>query len=273
MSPSPAPGRLATIRRHPVKSMAGELLDEATLTDRGLLGDRVYALLDIETGKVASAKNPRRWPGLLAFRSTFLAPIEPASPLPPVRIDLPDGSAVRSDQPDTNALLSTAVGRPVRLAHNAPPGATAEGYWPDHDWLPDRDQTFEFTLPPGTFFDGATLHLITTASLRALEALAPSSRFDLARFRPNLLIDTPDAPPSFIESTWLGRSFELGEARIRIDRPCPRCVMTTVAQPGLPHDPNVLRTAVRNAEGNVGVYATILRPGRIRLGDTLHPLD
>src|SRR6266852_159 len=67
-----ATGAVASIWRYPVKSMMGEELNDARVSDQGLLGDRVYALLDGSDGKVATAKNPRKWPTLFAFRSTFI---------------------------------------------------------------------------------------------------------------------------------------------------------------------------------------------------------
>src|SRR5262249_6606275 len=159
------------IRRYPVKSMLGEELNATVVTGRGLLGDRAFALIDVETGKVASAKNPRRWPTLFDFRAAYVEPPGDDLPLPPVRITSPDGATLPPARAAAAARLAAAVGRPVRLARTAAGAATAEGYWPDHDWLPQRDEVFDFPLPPGTFFDAATVHLVTTATLDQLRAL------------------------------------------------------------------------------------------------------
>lgn len=260
-------GRVVAIWRYPVKSMLGEELNATEVTERGLLGDRAYALIDEETGKVVSAKNPRRWPNLFDFRAAYTEPPRDAGSLPPARITFPDGESITTDQTDADPRLSTGVGRPVRLARSAIGGAVAEGYWPDHDWLSQRDEVFEFPLPPGTFFDGAAVHLVTSATLDRLRSLAPASRFEVPRFRPNFVIATEDGSEGFVENTWIGRWLAFGDVVLRIDGPCPRCVMTTLSQGSLPKDPGVLRTAVRENDGNVGVYATVVKGGRVRRGD------
>jgi uncharacterized protein YcbX len=249
--------------------MMGEELNSTAVTQLGLLGDRAYALVDAETGKVASAKNPRRWPNLFDFRAAYVdAPT--AGPAPsPVRITFPDGTLATSDEPDVEARISSSVGRRVRLARSAPDGAAAEGYWPDHDFLAQRDAVFEFPLPPGTFFDGATVHLVTTATLDRFRAAAPASRFEVPRFRPNLVVAPAEGAAGFVENDWIGRTLTIGDVQLRIEGPCPRCVMTTLPQGSLPADPGVLRTIVRDNEGNVGVYAAVARGGTVRRGDTV----
>jgi uncharacterized protein YcbX len=260
-------GRVVGIWRYPVKSMMGEELIATAVTDRGLLGDRAFALVDEETGKVASAKNPRRWPTLFDFRAAYVEPPGDDRPLPPVRITLPDGGTLTTDQADAGPRLAAGVGRRVRLARAAAAAATAEGYWPDHDWLAQRDEVFEFPLPPGTFFDCAAVHLVTTATLDRLRALSPASRFEVPRFRPNFVIEPTGGPGGFVEDGWVGRTLTLGGAQLRVDGPCPRCVMTALEQGSLPKDPAVLRTAVQGNGGNVGVYATVVRGGWVRRGD------
>jgi uncharacterized protein YcbX len=260
-------GRVVEIWRYPVKSMMGEQLNTTLVTDRGLLGDRAFALVDVQTRKVASAKNPRRWPALFDFRAAFVEAPGGDRPLPPVRITIPDGDTVTTNQADAGPRLAAGVGRPVQLASMAAEGASAEGYWPDHDWLAQRDEVFEFPLPAGTFFDCAAVHLLTTATLDRLRALSPASRFEVPRFRPNLVIEPADRSDGFVENGWAGRALALGDVRLRIDGPCPRCVMTTLSQGSLPKDPGVLRTAVQENGGNIGVYASVIRGGRIRRGD------
>jgi hypothetical protein len=117
-------GRAVEIWLYPVKSMMGEALNAADVGQHGLLGDRAFALVDEETCKGASAKNPRRWPGLFDFRAGFVEPPTEDRPLPPVRITLPDGDSLTTDQPDAEARLSAATGRRVRLARTAPASAT-----------------------------------------------------------------------------------------------------------------------------------------------------
>ena len=271
LDPQPAAvGRVVTIRRHPVKSMLGEEIEAGELTPRGLLGDRAYALVDAESGRVASAKDPRRWPNLFDFHAAFIGPAGDDRAPGPVRITLPDGGTLATDDgAEVDARLSEAVGRPVRLARSALDGATSVGYVPDHDWLPGRDETFEFALPPGTFFDGAPVHLLTTATLDHLRKLTPGSLFEIPRFRPNLVIEAADGAGGFVEDGWIGRTLAIGAVRLRVEGPCPRCVMTTLAQGGLPKDPGILRTAVRDHGGNVGVYARVEQGGLVRRGDAV----
>jgi uncharacterized protein YcbX len=262
-------GRVAAVVRHPVKSMQGEALDAVAVTERGLLGDRALALIDVETGKVVSAKNPRRWPSLFEFRAVFAEPPEPGRPLPPVRITLPGGATLATDAPDADARLSAELGRPVRIANQPPEGLTAEGYWPDADWLPKPDSTFEYRPPAGTFFDDAAVHLLTTASLARLRELAPQCDWVPPRFRANFLIETPPGVADFVEDGWAGKTVTVGGATLHIDRPCPRCVMTTLPQGPLPRDPAVLKTIVQNNGGALGVLATVVRAGVVRTGDSV----
>jgi uncharacterized protein YcbX len=256
--------------RYPVKSMMGEELNAADVTGRGLLGDRAYALIDVETGKVVSAKNPRTWGNLFDFRAAFVTPPHDPGAIPPARISLPDGAQVTTDQTGADQQLSGVVGRTVRIASSVSQAAVIEGYWPEHEWLSSPGQVFEVALPPGTFFDLATVHLVTTATLDRLRALAPKSRFEVRRFRPNLVIQVAEGSEGFVENDWVGRTLAIGdEVRLRIERPCPRCVMTTLSQGDLPKDPGVLRAVVEQNQGNVGVYASVVRGGRVRRGDAV----
>src|SRR5262249_51629553 len=121
----------------------------------------------------------------------------------------------------------------------------------------------------GTFFDCATVHLVTTATLDHLRGMSPASRFEVPRFRPNFVIELTDGSDGFVENGWVGRTLTLGGVQLRIDGPCPRCVMTTLSQGSLPKDPGVLRTAVQENRGHAGVYASVIRGGRIRRGDSV----
>jgi uncharacterized protein YcbX len=258
------------IYRYPVKSMLGEELMTAVVTDRGVCGDRAYALVDVETGMVASAKNPRRWPDMFEFRAGFAEPADRPGSLPAARIAFPEGTSVTTGDPGLERNLSARFGRRVRLAGSAPHVARAENYSPDYEWLEQPDQVSEFSLPPGTFFDCASVHLITTATLNRLRALAPQGRFEVPRFRPNFVIEVPAEAQGFVENEWIGRTLSIGsEVCLRVEQPCPRCVMTTLSQGDLPKDPTILRTAVKHNEGNVGVYASVVQGGRVQRGDAV----
>ena len=275
-------GNVASLWRYPVKSMQGEELSEGEITQHGLLGDRTYALIDVAEGNAVSAKNPVKWPTLFGCKAVFTEPPKQSAPPPPVRITLHDGSATESHARDCHQMLSDALQRTVVLAmadrgwmsgvHAALPATWAgkgEQYWPDMEGLDLRDTVTEFTLPRGTFFDGGILHLITTATLNTLHDAYPKGRFEPRRFRPNVLIDTPDRTKGFVEESWIGKTVKIGDAQLAITGACGRCVMTTLAQGDLPKDNGILRTAVQHNEGHVGVYAKVLQGGAIKRGDRL----
>jgi uncharacterized protein YcbX len=252
--------------------MRGEDLNAADVTERGLLGDRAYALIDAVEGKVVSAKNPKKWGAMFDCRADFVEP--PAGSIPPIRITLPDGWQVLSDQADASERLSAVLGRAVRLEMSSPPAPTLEEYWPDDAGLPRRDEVTSEAIPEGTFFDLALVHLLTTATLDQLRARAPQGRFEVRRFRPNIVLEVCDGEgrptAGFVENAWIGRTLAIGpEVRLGVTGPCPRCVMTTLPQSDLPRDPGILRAAVEHNGGNIGIYASVLRGGRIRRGDAV----
>src|SRR3989454_6311209 len=261
-------GSVVSLWQYPVKSMMGEELNATQVTERGLLGDRAYALVDSSDGKAATAKNPRKWPRLFDFRATFVEPPRAAGKGAQVRISLPDGTDVTSDQRDLDSILSNALNRKVTLGA-APRGAlNAEEYWPDMEGLDHRDTVTDFTLPEGTFFDCAVVHLLTTATLDRLRELYPQGRFEVRRFRPNIVVQLGSGGKDFAENAWIRHTLRVGdEVRLEVTGPCPRCVMTTLPQADLPGDPGVLRTAAQHNHAHVGVYAAVLRGGTIRRGD------
>jgi uncharacterized protein YcbX len=275
-------GTVASLWRYPVKSMMGEELNAAEVTERGLLGDRAYALVDCADGKVATAKNPRKWPHLFDFRATFIDPARAGAQAAPIRITLPDGTMVTTEQRDHHQILSRAFGREVILAAvgrgdeeatssaSTARTASAEEYWPDMEGLDFRDTVTDFVLPAGTFFDCAAVHLLTTASLDHLGDLYPRGRFEVRRFRPNIVVQPAPGENGFIENTWIGHTLAIGdEVRLTITGPCGRCVMTTLPQADLPSDPDILRTAAQHNHVQVGVYAAVVRGGMIRSGDSV----
>lgn len=284
---------VAELWRYPVKSMGGEPLEAADVTDRGLLGDRAYALLDRDTGKIASAKLPRLWAGLLECRAAFVDEPDATAPIPPVVITLPDGSTTWSDSPDVDEHLSKAFGRAVQLCTAAPEGSTYLAVWPEIEGvMPDdfraqnsvagdeaegtlTDLAVALASPPGTFFDVSALHLVTQATLVGLADLAPGSTFAVARYRPNVVLGGGGTP--FAENEWTGRTAALGaELSAMVLLPTMRCIMTTLAQGDLPHDNEVLRTVAAHNRVElpglgtwscVGAYAAVGSPGRVRVGD------
>ena len=272
-----AGGTVKALWRYPVKSMAGASLDEAAIAEGGIPGDRAYAVIDRTSGRVGSAKHPRKWAGLMALAADFVSPPRAGARLPPARIVWPDGTAVASDEPEVDARLSETVGRPVTLTAERPESVSVERLDP----LADEETVVDIggLMMAGRFSDYAALHLMTTATLAHLAELRPASAFDVRRFRPNILIASPEGARGFVENGWVGREIAIGsDVRLRISDPSPRCSVPTLAQEGLPKDPQLLRTiAAHNTvpvpalEGEplpcAGVYAFVIRGGTVKKGD------
>jgi uncharacterized protein len=276
----PETGTVASLWRYPVKSMLGEELAAVRLSDRGLVGDRAWALQDSADGRIATAKNPRKWPNLFAFHASCQASPDGNAEAALLRITLPDGTVLTGQTSHINQTLSHALGRAVTVVSTERRHASEEAqssddwtaqseeYWPDIEGLDHRDTVTDFDLPAGTFFDCATVHLLTTATLERLHSAYPQGRFEPQRFRPNIVVKPSARTEAFVEDSWIGRTVAIGdEVRLRITGPCGRCVMTTLAQGDLPNDSGILRTAVQHNRANVGVYAAVVRGGTIRRGD------
>ena len=221
-------GSISKLWRYPVKSMLGEACERLELDARGARGDRLFAVLDAE-GRLGSGKSSGRLryiEGLFTFRAAQ------------DHIAFPDGARMTITDPGIHDALSRALGLPVRLAR-------------------------EESLP---HFDSSPLHIVTTASLRWLQAALPGSRIDERRFRPNIVIDVPGDRP--VEQHWLGKTLAVGgTVRLRVSAPTERCQMTTFAQSDLPADPQVLRRIGRDADLRFGVYAEVVVPGTVACGD------
>ena len=249
-------GTVAGLWRYPVKSLGGERLEGVAIGPGGIPGDRAFALRDARDGRILSAK---RTAALLAFRAAY-----PEGPERPARIDLGDGRETTTAAPDAAALLSAALGRAVELCGPDDRRADRRVEW-------DDEMTFD--APAGAFVDLAPLHVLTTASLGALAACRPESRFDPRRFRPNVLVDC-GTRQSFVEDDLEGTVLAVGaRVRLRVFMPTIRCALTTRAQEDLPADPAILRTVVERHAGNLGVYARVETPGEIRVGDPVTTTD
>jgi uncharacterized protein len=272
-------GSVVALWRYPVKSMMGEELNATCVGPRGLLGDRLYAIVDPDTGKVASAKNPKKWPYLFDYRAAYVdAPNGGVDALggdgiPTVRITFPDGQITCSDDAGLGAALTAMLGRPATLQTAVPDTPILEEYWPDMEELEQRDVVTDESLPEGTFFDLASVHILTTGTIDGLRAAYPGGRFEARRFRPNIIVETPPEDGFFPETRWIGRRLAIGdEVRMEITDHCPRCVMTTLPQGDLPRDPGILRAAAQHNEAHVGIYAEVTQGGAIRRGDTVRLL-
>ena len=279
-------GTVTGVRRYPVKSMAGETLLSTKLGERGLPGDRAWAVRDEVRGGIRGAK---KLPALMTCSARYEKP--PADEgSSPAEITLPDGATISTSDADASTRISEAIGSEVTLWPLLPADAV-DHYLrgaPTHDDmeqelraifarepdepLPDLGifppEIFQYESPPGTYFDAFPLLLMSEQSLAHMQQAAPESRFDVRRFRPNLVVDVPgDAP--FPELAWRGQRLRIGSAILEVTIECPRCVMVTHGQGDLPKDPKVMRALVANAEGNLGVYAKVAQAGEIRVGDSI----
>lgn len=285
---------VTALYRYPVKSMLGESLTRCRIEKNGVLGDRAYAVIDEETGMVASAKVPRRWAELLNLSARYVAEPQPGAAPPPVEIAFPDGSVLRSDSEGVDEALSAALGRRVRLSTEPPKDTGFEELWPDIEGLAPqqfidgtetrREDSGEVIsridlaalAPKGTFFDLSVLHVLTEETLDRLRELAPGAGFDVRRYRPNLVLGGQGV--GFVENGWPGLELMFDDGlRIAVALSTMRCVMTTLAQGDLPRDADTLRAIARHNRVEIpnlgtwacaGVYADVAAPGEVHVGDT-----
>lgn len=228
---------MSEIWRYPVKSMQGERLERGTFTELGLEGDRRWALRDVRSGKLVSAKQDRN----VLFGSARLVGEE-------VVLDLPGGGEDLSDWLGREVTLEPADGRGTGVYEM---------------YLDPTDETsplLEITTPAGTFLDAAPIHLLSRSS---------AGSWDPRRFRPNLLIDT--AEPGFPEDGWVGNAVRIRQVVLTIVMPTLRCGIPGRAQPGLQPDLEVVRTLKAERQTLLGVYALVDRPGEISVGDAVEP--
>ena len=273
--------------RYPVKSMIGETVEQVELGPLGIVGDRTWATRDLERGGIRGAK--KIGPLMrLAARDRGDGHAE---------ITLPDGSTVSTADRDVDARVSAALDHPVRLERLRPAddldhyrrgapdsddmvvelraifGREEQEPFPDFAVFPPS--IAEFESPPGTYYDAFALLVMTTAALGALRRALPDSAIDIRRFRPSIVVDTGDyggeaSTPGHPEFDWSGRRAMIGGATIEFQAPCPRCVMVTrEIDSEVPADRAVLRHIVRDLDQNVGIYATVVTPGVVTLGDAV----
>jgi uncharacterized protein YcbX len=258
-------GTISALWRFPVKAMMGEQLNAAKVTSRGLAGDRAYALIDGE-GRICTGKIVRKWGPIFASRSRYLS--EPdGEEITPAEITLPDGERLLTSDHGAAERLSVLLGFDAKLITEAPEPLKLES--PPLGQVPESEDgpTMDFPVVNG-FFDLGSLHLLTTATLARLRELSPATAFDPRRFRPNMIVQTPNGEAGFVENDWPGKTIAIGDdIRIRVMMPTIRCVVTTRAQDDLPADPTVLKTAAAHNSANVGVYALVEQGGTVRRGD------
>lgn len=287
-----AVARVKEIWRYPVKSMGGESVSSCLVTASGLVGDRLWAVTDID-GDIKSA---RQWPRLIEMAAHY----QSASPtsaglytdeVPDVMIQLPDGANTAARSADTAELLSAFLGRPCRLEPVRPPSDTAF-YSPkkardmaslsveldqlDDETALDFSQTPEeifalltrYMTPPGTYFDSFPLHIVSEGALTYLASQAGVDA-DVRRFRPNLLLEFFDTDDPGAEFSLVGRTVRIGGATVAPQGRTIRCSIPSRPQPvlGLEAAPGMTRAMVDLMQRHVGVYSNTLAPGVISVGD------
>ncbi|MBW2665130.1 MAG: MOSC domain-containing protein [Deltaproteobacteria bacterium] len=284
-------GNLAEIHRYPVKSMQGERLDQVWVAEDGLRGDRQWAARDEGRGGIEGA---RKLPALLGCSARYRETVPDAGANPIPEVELPSGKTFSADDQLLARELTSLTGRELTLWPRLP--ASEDAHYrrgaPDHEdmleelraifaRLPDEPLPDLGKLPPvlftsstipGSYFDCFSIFLLSRTALATMQARYPASIFDARRFRPNLLLDI-DAAEDFPENAWVGKRLRIGEAAFRIETECPRCAMTTHAFADLPKDPEVMRALVQANAGNLGVYAAVETPGRVREGDSIELIE
>jgi MOSC domain-containing protein len=261
--------------------MLGTTVKEVLITEQGCVGDRAWALRDVESGRIASAK---KFPRLLEFRATY--EVEPThDELGRVRIETPDGQTVYPDDPDASRVISTHLGRALRLENQAHEDEKAEidretvfGDVPVGEMKPDwtsESMPDYFQLKKSTFFEIGSVFVLTSGSVEHLiELQGGTALIDRRRFRPNLFVDTAPETGRFVEDDWLGRTLAVGET-LALDefQPTLWCVTSTLAQEELPRDLSILRTTAKEHKGCLGVYASVRSAGLARVGDEVILMD
>ena len=277
---------VSSLWRYPAKSMMGDEFASLPLEVGGVVGDRGWAVRDEERGGIRGAK---KIAGLMQLHARYVEEPQAGKSPPAIEIRTPDGGCIRSDDDDVDEALSAFLDRRVSLwplqpetdldhyRRGAPDSEDFEvearsifGREPDEplptfEGLP-LDVLIEYESPPGTYFDAYPILVVTDRSLATLADLSPGSRFDVRRFRPNVVLAVDDPDEEFPEQGWIGRRLRVGDVELEVTAACPRCVMVTRDFADLPQDRAVLRTIVRHADQSVGVYATVTEPGVLSVG-------
>jgi uncharacterized protein YcbX len=267
-------GTVCELWRYPVKSMLGEQSAELTITTAGVVGDRAWALREIESGRIASAK---KHPRLLEFRARYdTEPRQSSSGR--VVIEPPRGPHFFADDHDASERLSSILGMPMRLENRPSPNEKTSidrtnvfGDVPvsqlKPDWTPET-MPDHFQLMASSFKEIGPLFVVTSGSIDHLRELqGGTALIDRRRFRPNIYIDSGPSVGRFVEDDWLGCSLLVGEhVQLTGLEPTLWCVTSTLAQEDLPRDLSVLRTAAKHHKGCLGVYASVASEGQVQVG-------
>lgn len=225
-------GRVAALWRYPVKSMAGEGLQEVEVAWHGLAGDRRWAF--VRNGMAQSGFpwfTLRQRANLNHYQPAFVEPGRPDKSRTVVRT--PSGGTFDVTDPALAAELDPEGVRVIRQNRGV--------------------------------FDTFPLSLITTRTIDRLGETV-GERLDPQRFRPNILVETDDDAP-FAEDGWVGRILSIGGLRMRVDQRDSRCIVTTIDPVTTERNPAILRAITAERQGCLGVYGTTVAPGRIAVND------
>jgi MOSC domain-containing protein len=273
-------GTVKELFRYPVKSMLGERLERLEVGERGVIGDRAWALRESVKGWVVSAK---KFAGMLDLRASYESPPRDDGSAP-IKIQLPDGRMLHAADADAAATLSAVLGCEVVIERaqagqhtraGIDPG-TIFGDVPIENVMPQLTAATmpdTFSLVNGTFFDSATMHVLATGTLAHMRSLVgEGAQLDARRFRPNIVVETGAAASGFVEDEWIGQTLEIGDGangvvKIIAMQPALRCVMTTHRQEDLGRDLRIIRAAAQFHKATVGVFASVGATGVVRLGD------
>ncbi len=251
--------RVAELWRDPVKSMQGERRDTLRLSGRGAEGDRRCGVFDRARGTVVTAKKD----GRLLHAQAMLAGVE-------LTVRLPTGETALGVGPGVDAALSAWLGRPVSLIEARPGGRAT--YEAPIDAEDDSAELGRWEGPEGSFVDSQPVHVVTTASLRAMASERPDLQWEVRRFRPNLVIDAEG--DACVEDGWVGRRVTIGGVELDVHKTCTRCVMTTRAQPGgIEGQIDVFRHLNSTRGAALGVHARVVRGGEIEVGEPVTVSD
>jgi MOSC domain-containing protein len=278
-------GIVKELFRYPVKSMLGERLERFEIGERGVAGDRAWALRECANGKIVSAK---KFPQMLDLRAAYESPPQ-ADGSAPIRIQLPDGRVLHAADDDAAAQLSAALGREVVIERAQVSQHTRAGIDPTtifgdvaiENVMPQLNLATmpdSFSLVSGTFFDSATMHVLATGTLAHMRSLVgEGAQLDARRFRPNIVVDTGTRADGFVEDEWLGQTLEVGDGasavKIVAMQPALRCVMTTHRQEELGRDLRIIRAAAQYHKATLGVFASIGAAGAVSVGDAVYLSD
>jgi uncharacterized protein YcbX len=287
-------GQVAELWRYPVKSLGGTQIDQADMSARGVLGDRLWAVRDVEKDVTASA---RQLPVLLTATARYRGAVPPdAGPgnVPEVEITFPDDTVLSSSDSGVHAKLSELTGREVELTALPPAedtslhklsraerAETMSAGWlraafglSDDEKLPDLSMVrvsdmvnfTRFSTPPGMFVDLAPIHVLTKTSLATIGAEVGSD-LDVRRFRPNVLLALDNPSDELPESHWTGSRLTVGDVGLNVAMPTIRCVMPSRAQPGIEVDRRITKAVATRADRCLGVYCWVQSGGSVRVGD------